>query len=264
MRTIGFTFIFLQGLVFSVCGQDRIRELFEWGEYDSLLVAIPSYCSGNGRTIDSARLCDYFSYLGVAFFAKGNIADARGAFKQAILCRSSIALDSQYVTPEMLNLFSDCRQEIEQEKERRRKDDSLGAAAENQRKLRENERKAGEERHTRVAALTSSFRMNMSFTTALFTLCAAGVGAAIHEYRVGREYDTEFRSAANVGDLRKYNRYRDLLNRQNRDILSFSAVSAVSGCVGAWFGVRSIRVYSLRAAITLLDGSYGIRLATGL
>jgi hypothetical protein len=264
MRTIGLIIILLQGFILSARGQDRIREFFEWGEYDSLLVAIPAYCSFSGRTIDSARLCDYFSYLGVAFFAKGNIADARGAFSQSILCRSTIALDSQYVTPEMLNLFSDCRREIEREKERRRQEDSLQAAAEVKRQLREKERKAGEERQIRVTALTSSFRINMSFAAALFTLCAAGAGVAIYEYRVGREYDREFRSAATAGDLQKYNRYRDLLNRQNHNILGFSAASAVTGCIGAWFGVRSIRVYSARASITLRDGSYGIRLAADL
>lgn len=262
MRTIGLIIILLQGFILSACGQDRIRELFEWGEYDSLLVAIPAYCSGNGRTIDSTRLCDYLSYLGVAFFAKGYIADARSAFRQAILCRSTIALDSQYVTPQMLNLFSGTRREIEREKERRYREDSLLAAAEVKRQLRENERKAGEERQARLAALTSSFRMNMSFTAALFTLCAGGAGAAIYEYRAGREYDTEFKTAATAGDLRKYNRYRNLLDRQNRNILGFSAASAVSGCIGAWFGARSIRSYSLRASITLRDGTYGIQLAT--
>jgi hypothetical protein len=180
MRTIGLITILLQGFILSARGQDRIREFFEWGEYDSLLVAIPAYCSGNGKTIDSTRLCDYLSYLGVAFFAKGNIADARGAFRQSILCRSTMVLDSQYVTPEMLNLFSDSRHEIEQENERQYKEDSLQAAAEVKRKLREKERKAGEERQARVAALTSSFRINMSFTSALFTLCAVGAGAAAY------------------------------------------------------------------------------------
>src|SRR5512136_2684844 len=135
MRAAG---IFITGLyIFAAYSQpkDRIREFFEWGEYDSLLIAIPAYCSGATGVIDSSLLCGYFAYLGVSFYAKGEIADARGAFRQALECRDSLTLDSQYVTPEMLDLFADTRREIGKERERRHREDSVKAAAEKRQKV---------------------------------------------------------------------------------------------------------------------------------
>jgi hypothetical protein len=244
--------------------QDRIRGFFEWGEYDSLLIAIPAYCSGAMGAVDSTLLCDYIGYLGVAFFAKGDIADARNAFRQAILCRSTIALDSQYVTPEMLNLFADARKEIEAERIRQRREDSLRAQAEMQRKIQEQERLVAEQRFAQRKALDRVFRNAAWISGTLLTLTVASSGAAVYEYTAGREYDREFKSAAASGDLREYERLRDLLRRQNRNIIGFSTAAVLSGCLASYYGVRCVVFYRARAAITLMNGSYGITLALDL
>ncbi|MBN1129288.1 MAG: hypothetical protein JXA71_09895 [Chitinispirillaceae bacterium] len=253
MRTAGMIAIVAAWFCWPMHAQDRVRELFEWGEYDSLLAAIPACFAGNGQLPDSTRICDYYGYLGVAFFAKGNIADARASFKQALLCRPALALDSQYVTPEMLNLFADTRQEIGREQERLRKEDSVRIAV-------AVEQKKEKERQAHTAALTAGIRRNVTLTSACLALCAVSAGAATYEYRAGQELDAGFRSAAAIGDKRNYDRYQDLLVRQNRNILGFSAVSVVTGCLAAYYGSRSIYLMRARAAITFSGGTYGIQL----
>jgi hypothetical protein len=241
--------------------KDRIREFFEWGEYDSLLIAIPAYCSGKSGAIDSSLLCDYYGYLGVAFFAKGGIADARGAFKQALECRASLTLDSQYITPEMLDLFTDTRREMEMERQRRHREDSIQSAAEAQRKSRERERAAAEQRAAQKNKLDGSFRRAAWLSGAILTFSAATAVTAAFEFSSGREYDRNFRSAAALGDLRTYDHYRDLLRRQNRKILGFSAVSVISGGIAAYYGFGCMRIHRARAAITIKDGMHGVILA---
>lgn len=264
MRPAAFCFAVLTAFAASAASQDRIREFFEWGEYDSLLIAIPAYCSGYAGPIDSARLCDYFGYLGVAFFAKGSLADARAAFRQALECSPVLALDSTYVTPEMLDLFADTRREVQKERERERRQDSLRMASERGRREREKAQKAEALRQRRFSELRSSFRKNLTYASVLSACCAAGAGAALYEYSAGREYEQEFRAAAASGDLRTYERYRDLLYRQNRNILGFSAVSVVSGCLASYFGFQSHALYRARSAITIGNGTYGILLAMDL
>ncbi|MBN2036088.1 MAG: hypothetical protein JW768_05040 [Chitinispirillaceae bacterium] len=254
MRTTVMTVVLLSFFSTQVPAQDRIREFFEWGEYDSLLVAIPAYCSGDSGRMDSSLLCDYFSYLGVAFFAKGNLADARGAFKQAILCRNSLDLDTQYVTAEMLSLFADARQEIEKENEQKRKQDSLA-------RVRDRERKEREARGARLATLSSEFRRTAWYSGTFFVACAVGAGAAVYEYRAGLELDRDFRAAAEIGDKMRYDRYQELLVNQNRNILGFSAASLVSGCLAVYLCSRCVSLSRMKSKIVFSGEKSGIILA---
>ena len=105
-----------EAMVFIVCmsiatagfSKDRARELFESGEYDSLLSVLDQYFSQLPAPKDTMGTCTYYSYRGVAYFAKGNIAEAQNQFHKALECKSDLTLDEQYVTPEMFEPFFGC------------------------------------------------------------------------------------------------------------------------------------------------------------
>jgi len=95
---------------------DRIRGFFEWGEYDSLFTALGGYFSAQRDTAASDTVCLYLSYLGVAYFAKGDIAEAQAQFRRSLECNPSLTLDKKYVTREMMNLFASVKNDKEQQR----------------------------------------------------------------------------------------------------------------------------------------------------
>lgn len=94
---------------------DRVREFFEWGEYDSLIVSLGNYFSAKMDGAPSDTDCLYFSYLGVAWFAKGDIAEAQRQFRKSLDCEPALTLDKKYVTSQMMNLFSSVKNDREQQ-----------------------------------------------------------------------------------------------------------------------------------------------------
>ena len=233
MRRIAAVVIIVGLAALSAFSQDRIRELFEWGEYDSLVVALGRYVAASPGAADSVRLCRYYSYGGVAYFAKGDIAEARRQFETALKCNLALTLDPHYVTPEMLNLFSATKNELEQQLLYSRMQDSLSSA-------REAEQAATEKLQLQTAVRRSSFRKNGIGATVGFSLSAAMGGLAGYEFASGKAYNQRFTDAAAIGDKATYDHYRTLLKRQNGYVMGYAAASAASGCIGAYCTFRCI------------------------
>ena len=141
-----------------VFSENRIRDYFEWGEYDSLFIALGNYFSAKLDTVESDSDCIYFSYLGVAWFAKGDIAEAQRQFRSALDCQPALSLDKKYVTPEMTNLFSSVKNDLEQKRAFSVQEESIKEATaveryeQESRKKQATELNAGFWKNTTVAA----------------------------------------------------------------------------------------------------------------
>jgi hypothetical protein len=137
---------------------NRIRELFEWGEYDSLAVALGGYFSAHHDTVDSDTTCLYLSYLGVAYFAKGDIAEAERQFRRSLDCQPALVLDKKYVNPEMINLFTSVKNDREQELAYSTQEESIKEATviqhyeQESNKSREGELRSSFWKHSLIAA----------------------------------------------------------------------------------------------------------------
>jgi tetratricopeptide (TPR) repeat protein len=119
----------------------RIRGFFEWGEYDSLFTTLGLYFTARPDTVESDTFCIYLSYLGVAYFAKGDIAESQAQFRRALECNPRLNLDKKYVTPEMLNLFASVKNDVEQKRAFMVQEQSIREALELQRYEQESNRK---------------------------------------------------------------------------------------------------------------------------
>jgi tetratricopeptide (TPR) repeat protein len=175
----------------SAFSSDRVREFFEWGEYDSLLVTLGNYFSAQRDTVAADSACVYFSYLGVAYFAKGDIAEAERQFRSALNCRPSLTLDKKYVTPEMTNLFSSVKNDIEQQRAFSVQEESIQEARNIQQYELESKRK-------HAAELRSAFWKNTALA-AVATLLGIALGSiAVDDYAKGNKRPVVGCSAASL------------------------------------------------------------------
>ena len=159
----------------SAFSENRIREFFEWGEYDSLFVALGDYFSTQHDSAGSDSACLYLSYLGVAYFAKGDIAEAQAQFRRALACKETLTLDKKYVTPEMTNLFASVKNDIEQQLAFSTQEESIQEAKELQHyEMESNGRQA--------AQLRSSFWRHAVFAASLGGVSVALGSLAGYEY----------------------------------------------------------------------------------
>jgi hypothetical protein len=234
--------------------QDRVRELFEWGEYDSLLTIVGRTGVTRFQNSESAWPCRYDAYSGVACFAKGDIAEARRRFEIGLNCDSSLTLDTQYVTPEMLNLFSATKTELEEQRLSNHKQDSLRAA-------KEVELAAMEAKKRQAAAVRLTYRKHVAGTAAGISISLVMGWLATHEYLLGKEYNRSFNEAATMGDKATYDRYQGLLKRTNRYIIGSAAASAAGGCLGAYFAYRSMKLSRMHLTIETSGEGYGVVVA---
>jgi tetratricopeptide (TPR) repeat protein len=236
-----------------VFSQDKARSYFEWGEYDSLLLTVQSYFSQPGNEVDSGRHCIYQAYAGVAYFANGNIAEARHAFIKALSCNPDLVLDKQYVTPEMISLFADARNELAQARAHERNEDSLKTA-------REKQRKELADKKLRLDAIRSRFRTDAGISAASLALGITFGALAVYEYESGKPDDKLFNDAAETGDKTTYNQMRSVLDRRNRFIDGYSIASALCGIGSAWFAYRGFCDHRLQIKLTSNGNDHGLLL----
>lgn len=87
-----------------------LEELFQWGEYDSLIHALePQRTAADGETAlrglasrsDSAEEAKARLYLGVAYWATGRREEGTRAFAVASRLNPDLSLDPYYATPEI-------------------------------------------------------------------------------------------------------------------------------------------------------------------
>jgi len=253
MRHVVFFVILLHGTGFS---QDRIRDFFEWGEYDSLLAEIDSFFVSHTPDCDSLTGL-YRAYAGVGYFAQGNIGEARRHFIAALNCRPALELDLHYITPEMANLFTDAKNEIARTMARALHDDSVRVAREDSlRKAREDSLSIAAEKNawtlamrTNASALQKRFVWNAGTGAAFLVISAIAGFLAYKEYRDGKHGEQEFRDAAAMGDKEAYERLKTVLENRNHRITGFSLGCGISGSIALWCGFRGVRVYTMRTKL---------------
>ena len=105
-----------------------VKELFLWGEYDSLIRSLEPWLAANsagadGHT-DSVELSRANLFLGVAYFATEKPALGDQAFARACRLDTAARLDRHYASPEIVSRFDTIAT-----KERNARRDQAGRAA---------------------------------------------------------------------------------------------------------------------------------------
>lgn len=251
------------GLLFSMAqagessGQDtsltvRARTWFEWGEYDSIARRVPLYLS---RVEDSATIALLHLYLGVARFASGQIGEARREFDLALAYNPSISLDRNYVSEEVVSLFSATREEREHRLAEKARQDSLLLIKQEQL-----------ERESAVAdslARLEQVRLRWSSMagTIGFGVLSCGMAAlSIYEYREAEDAHRSFTAAAQEGNLAAYERYRELVRRGDALTVSAAVLSALSAATSIGFAARARRLKAAGMSVNgVRETTYGVR-----
>jgi hypothetical protein len=196
----------------NVFSENRVREFFEWGEYDSLFVALGNYYSMKLDTVQTDTDCVYFSYLGVAWFAKGDIAEAQRQFRTALDCEPALTLDKKYVTPEMMNLFTSIKNDMEQKRAFLVQEKSIQEATVVQHYEQESAK-------SQATELRSSLWKNMT-VAATAGLASIALGSlAVYEYTKGN----------------------------NSSVVRCSMASALCGSICVVFSIKSFSLHRQRA-----------------
>jgi hypothetical protein len=232
----------------------KAKGFFEWGEYDSLLVAVGRYFASSPDAPDSGIACRLYSYAGVAYFAKGDIAEARRQFESALKCDTSLTIDAHYVTPEMINLFSATKNELEQQRLYGRLQDSLQTA-------RETEPVENEQEQSRRQSLRSTIRNAWLGAGAGYLCCLAFGGLAGYEYVTGQSDQRHMDEAAASGDHTAYENYRTLVLRRNGLAIGFTAASVLAGGVGVYFTVHGIGLKKTKFSVSAKGGGPAISIS---
>lgn len=176
----------------SIPDSSQIRHYFEWGNYDKLIQIIEPYLAS---AKDSAKLyiSECHKYLGVAYFARSRIADARKQFELSYRTNQSIVLDRFYVSPEIYDFFSKTVSETKDELSREAQKDSLLRIAELQ--LKKNEITLQE---------IKSKRITIFYTALYYSLAAIAGGAAYYSSSLADQDYSKWNTARINGDLVTY------------------------------------------------------------
>jgi tetratricopeptide (TPR) repeat protein len=229
--------IFIGGCCTSLSGftPEQMRNYFEWGEYPSLIDTLESYFATAPDTLDSTVRALYHCYLGVAYFGKGKIGEARKQFLSALRYDRTIRPDRAYISEEIDNLFVATHADYLQERSRIRIKDSL--LIEKQQVFNKNLTAI------KVEEMRKSKRSNTVIALSLFVVGAAFSGIAAYEYYSTKQPYREFKAAAREGDRATYERLQPTIKRANTIITGCAAAAGIAETVGIIF---TIRVFSLR------------------
>jgi hypothetical protein len=197
----------------------QARQWFEWGEYDRITEMVPSYLSDTTESLDTGVISRLHLYLGVAYYAKGEVGKARSEFLSSLQINPSVTIDKQYVSSEIMNLFQSTVEEYKQ-KEKEREERKLLLKKTEEEKIKkqsmidslDNKVRASRRRAFLISAITTS-AMTIGFA-----------GASIYEYYAGEEEYDKFRDAAQQGDQQQYDLYKDEVEAYNtRTVLAATA-----------------------------------------
>ncbi len=211
----------------------RARTWFEWGEYARILDSVPAYLD---KVPDSLKKAELKKYLAVARFASGYLGPARETFIQALKLNRNIELDEEFVSEEMLDLFTSTRDEylkslkeqaiqdsilLQSRQEVIRRDNVLDSIARVERKVRK--------RRSITAAVTAG---------ALTALFLAG---AIYEYSLAEEAYADYSEARIAGDKTGYEAAKEQTEYHDGLYVGSAALSILSAGVTTLFSVAAHR-----------------------
>jgi hypothetical protein len=218
----------------------QIRKYFEWGEYDTLLQALEP-CLHDTSLHDSTYLAECHKYLGVAYFAKSRIGDARIAFQTAYRYNPGISLDTFYVSREIADLFNDAisesstlvRHDAQQDSVLRVKDWQLNEKNRTLHKIADQKRQ----------------RLYLTYGISCYAISAICGGISLNAFNNAQKDYSDYQKAASSGDMISFTNLSNKIKRND----AVHVVTLVGGALflvpGTYFLGKAIKKPSLLAII---------------
>jgi hypothetical protein len=213
---------------------DAVRDYFEWGEYSALIDTLAPSIDSISQSTDSSMVALFHSYLGVAYFSTEKIGDARTHFLKALLFDSTIALQSEYVSKEILALFKVIKSEFEKQLRLKFMEDSL-AIVHDKEILLFNKKKI-------ISELENKHRCFLATSISSSAAMAVFLGLSLFQYDRNKPVYSKFKDAAGNGDQIQYAILRKEIKRSNALILTFNIISGVSFCSGVATALKSHQI----------------------
>jgi hypothetical protein len=212
--------------------RDEMRKLFEWGEYDSLIDKLGPYLQTLPDSLDTIEKADYCEFLGVAYFARERVSDARECFTRAYHFNRRIALDQDFVSAAMYDFFQTTITEIKRQNENARRSDSL---------LRQKDRLITEktvELHE-TAKTSASIRNTTAISLSLGFIAVLSGASSIYQYRVTDQLYPDFLSASSAGDLDRYRTLKSRIETGKVMIVTTAALAVLSSASAVVLVIRA-------------------------
>ncbi len=226
IRTIFPTIIFLFFLLPGNISSDELpvvqkaKQLFEWGEYPQIIQTVPDYLSDTSRIIDSDKKSRLHLYLGVAYFAEGEVWKARDQFLTSLTLDSAITLDKNYVSHEIYDLFLETAHEI---KQRRLEEEKRAQLLEQRKQVSQSNRAVIDSLDKTVKKGRKRGLLITAVSTTVLSVGFAGLSA--YEYYLGdQEYDN-FTAAAQLGDYREYKRLKSKIKKHDTRMAAYASAT---------------------------------------
>lgn len=220
----------------------KARQWFEWGEYPKIIHNVPEYLSDSTCSLGTVLESELHLYLGVAYFAEGEVGKARDEFLSSLQLNPDITLEENYVSPEIFDLFRTTVRGNEQRIAERRERDLL---------LKKKER-VSIEREAVIDSLGLTVKRvrkrGFLFTAITTTVLSVGfAGVSAYEYLQGDKKYDKFLAAAERGDLQEYDRLKDEVKMYDNRVILTGSVSAACAISSAIFYIVAHRQRSRTA-----------------
>jgi hypothetical protein len=203
----------------------QVQQWSEWGEYPRILETVPSFLDTGSHSLTKGEAAQLQSRLGVALCATGSVEEARNHFVLAYELDPSIALNSAYVSKEILALFQSAVETQKRNDDEKTTRDSIARAQaiEKQAAAKLDSLKLQKKARTKK-------RSGVLAAAGLFALSAVLAGAAAYEYSRTEEIYQAFLKTANSGegDLRMYERQKNEIAAGDGLTVASGGCSAVS------------------------------------
>jgi hypothetical protein len=236
----------LAGITASVPGAEdslfgRIKQHFEWGEYDSISKKLAPLAPlfQNVRTDD--HQADLRAYYGVALFAQGKIGEARSQFLSAFRADSSVSIDRRYVSEEIYDLFRATRTDFRRQSAEKAQQDSISQKQQSE-----------QVNQSRIERMQKQYRLYFGVSLVSFAVGAACGALSWREWRIADAAYADFQTTRLAGDQRNYDKYRTLVDRTDRYTIAGIA-GTVLCCAGSGILLRNaivLRGRALACAVT--------------
>jgi hypothetical protein len=232
MRSKFFPLIIAMGFFCLVSGQspDLFRTYFEWGEYQKLIDTLEPFLAKTSDKLAPAVLARYHVYLGVAHYGQGRVDEAQQKFLTALSYDTLVAPDREYLSDEIIQLFSATRLNFMEKQQRLRSKDSLLLVKQ---KAFDENLKALKTREFR-----KSTRNNAVLAVSLLSIGVVLGGISAYEFRSTKTTYLDFKEAARTGDKETYDNLRPEIQEGNLKVAGASIAAAVTAAAGIGFCIR--------------------------
>jgi hypothetical protein len=236
----------------------QARQWFEWGEYPQIIQTVPGWIADSAEVLDNLTRSELCLYLGVAYFAEGEVRKARKEFLSSVQLNPAITLDKNYVSSEIYDLFLASVDEVDQQEEERKKQALL---------VQQQNEDMNQTKQAMLDSLDRSVKRakkrGFLVSAVITTFLAVGTGGyAGYEYYLGEQDYDKFLSAANRGDMVEYSRLKDEVKIHDIRTVISGSVASVSAITSTIFYIvaRKQRYKNLRTNTFQVDSRFKLAL----